>query len=164
MRIVSLFAAVLLLATVLLAGSNFQPMEVKTGLWQVTEISNISGLPPQMQGMMGQMSGGKARPISYKTCVKAKDLNSNPWANGSQEKCTWTVLNSSASDMEVKGTSCEAGKEQGMQTDVNLKIHAVDSENVKGTADGTAVGNGMNVKLHNTYSGKWVSATCPTGE
>ena len=90
MRNVSFFAAVLLWATVLLAGSNFQPLKVKTGLWQVTEISNLSGLPPEMLRMMGQTPG--PRTITYKSCVTAKDLNSNPWAKGAEEKCTWTVL------------------------------------------------------------------------
>ena len=163
MRNLALFAAVLLCAAVLLAaGSDFQPMKVKTGLWQVNEISNVSGLPPEMERMMG-MTSGKPRTINFQSCVTEKDLTSNPWANGQDEKCTWTLVNSSASDMEVKGTSCDAGKEQGMKTDVDLKVHALDAENVRGTTDGTSVGNGMNVQLHNTFTGKWVSASCPAG-
>ena len=145
----SFFAAVLLWATVLSAQSNFQPLKVNTGLWKVTENVNVSGMPP--------------RTITYKSCVTAADLNSNPWANGSDDKCTWTVLNSSASDMEVKGTSCDAGKDQGMNTEVDIKIHAVDAENVTAVADGTAVGNGVTLKLHNTFTGNWENASCPAG-
>ncbi len=158
MRKRSLLAAVLLSATVLYAGSNSQPLQVKTGLWQVTENLNYSGLPPEMQRMMGQ-----GRPITYKSCVRAKDLNSNPFESGSDEHCKWTVLNSSATDMDVKGTGCRLGANEGMDANVNLKIHIVDPGTVTATADGTAVGNGMNVSMHNAYTGKWISATCPAG-
>ena len=33
---------------------------------------------------------GKRKTHSYTSCVKPEDLKSNPWQEGSKEKCTWT--------------------------------------------------------------------------
>lgn len=148
MRSKFLLGAMILAATFLFAGSDFQPLNVKPGLWQVTANNNLTGTP---------------HTVSYKKCVTAKDLNSNPWANGPDEKCVWTVVKSTASDMEVHGAACEAGKEYGLDTNVDLKIHAVDSGNVKASMEGTSKGNGQNMNFSGTYTGKWVGASCPAG-
>ena len=135
-------------ASVVFAADNYQPMNVKTGLWEVRHTNNL---------------GGSQHTSSYKTCVTAKDLQSNPWGKGPEEKCDWTVIKSTSSDMEVHGTSCEAGKEFGMQTEVSLKIHAVDQSNVKATMQGTSTGNGQTMPFGGTFTGKWVSPSCPAG-
>jgi len=152
-------------------------LNVKTGLWQVTEISTTSGVPalpadmkarldkmtPEQRAKMeAAMKGmlGTPRTINYKTCVTKDDLDKGAFT-GPDEKCSWTIVNSSPTDMEVRGTACEAGKNEGMKTDVTMKIHAIDSENVKGAVQGSATGNGNTVRIDNTYTGKWLSATCP---
>ena len=129
----------------LFAGNSNQPLNVKPGQWHVTGTS--------------QMMGNTMK-VNYNTCVTAKDLNSNPWANGSDEKCTWTLLTSTASDLEVKGTNCELGKEYGMTTNIDLKYHAVDTENVKASLEGRSTGNGQTVNVNGTYTGKWMGASC----
>ena len=55
-------------AVVLLAADKVQPLNVKTGLWQMTQTITWTGLPPQMAAMMKN-----ARPVNYKSCVKEKD-------------------------------------------------------------------------------------------
>ena len=82
-----LFGVVLLWATVLFAGSTFQPLDVKAGLWQVTETSTVSGLPPvtpdmqsrmdkmtpeqraRMEDMMKSRFGGTPKTTRYQKCV-----------------------------------------------------------------------------------------------
>lgn len=147
MRTKSLVTLGLVSATLLFA-ADYQPLKVQTGLWQVTASNNLTGTP---------------HTVSYKKCITAKDLNTNPWANGPDEKCNWTVVNSNASDMEVRGAACEAGKEFGMDTDVDLKIHAVDSGNVKASMVGTSKGNGKSMNFSGTYTGKWIGSSCPPG-
>jgi hypothetical protein len=151
-------AAVLCLAASLAysAAGNVQPLNVKTGLWQMNQTMTWTGLPPQLAAAMKN-----GRTLNYKSCVKAKDLNSNPFADGSGQKCTWTVLNSTGTDMEVKGTSCDMGKEYGMTSEVHGKIHVVDSENGTGTFDIALTGNGQTMNGHASYTGKWMSARCP---
>jgi Protein of unknown function (DUF3617) len=161
----TLFVAVIcLVASVFLAATGaFTPLDVKTGLWEVTSTTKVdaTGLPPQMAQIVAMMNA--APPHTWKSCVTPKQLNTNPWANGSDEKCTWTVLNSTATDMEVKGTSCMMGRNQGMNSEGTIKIHALDSEHVQATLDGTLTGNGFTAKEHATMTGKWLGATCPAG-
>ncbi len=171
-------AVIGLLASVVLAQTaRFQSMNVKTGLWQVTTTTTMTGVPPDLQAKLAQMTpeqraqaeaiiktrfGGTPNTRTYKKCVTKEDVEKDPFS-GRNEKCNWTVLNSSSSGMELRGTVCDAGKEQGMETDVDLKIRAVDSENVEATLKGTATGNGMTMTVNGTYTGKWLGATCPAG-
>jgi len=176
------FAALLLSPLLLLAADNYTPLNVKAGLWQVSSTHTASGLPPitpDMQARLAQMTpeqrarieemmksrfGGTPQTTTYKKCVTTKNLNTNPWANGSDEKCSWTVRNSTSTDMEVQGSSCAAGKDQGMKTDVNIKFHVVDPENVKASMQGTSTGNGHTVNISGTYTGKWIGATCSASD
>jgi hypothetical protein len=137
------FAFLLLPATILLA-ATVQPLNVNTGLWQVTGTNNVAG---------------SDHPINYKKCVSEKQLG-EPWVNGPDEKCTWTVVNSTGTDMEVNGKSCEAGKQYGMETNIDLKLHVVDSENVNATMQGTMTGNGQTMNMNGKLKAKWLGAKC----
>ncbi|HEV2385642.1 MAG TPA: DUF3617 family protein [Candidatus Acidoferrales bacterium] len=151
-------AVIALVATVVFAATEkLQPLKVKTGLWQMTETLTWKGLPPQMAAMMNS-----AHPTrTYKSCVTAKDLNTNPWAEGSGDNCTWTVLNSNGTDMEVRGTSCDLGKNYDMTAELHGTVHVVDSEHGTGSMAVTVTGNGQTMNGHASYTGKWVGATCP---
>jgi hypothetical protein len=140
-----------LIAPAAAIGADYQPLNVKPGQWQVTETYTVTGLPSGMSN--------RPQTITYKSCVTIKDLTTNPFSDP-ESKCTWKVLNSSGSDMEVKGTSCALGRNEGMKADVHLKLHAVDSEHVKGSGDWTANGEGMNFTGNATGNGKWLGATC----
>jgi hypothetical protein len=99
------------------------------------------------------------RTISYKNCVTSKDLATNPFGDP-KEKCSWSVVNSTGTDMEVRGTSCEIDREQGIAANVVLNLHVVDSEHVNGSGGWTANGNGLSMSGKATGSGKWIAATC----
>lgn len=135
---------------------NVPPLDVKTGLWQITKTTTWTGLPPRYASAMKN-----GLPVKYNSCVKAKDLSTNPWTNGAEEKCVWTVLNSTGTDLEVKGSSCNFGKEYGMTAEVHGKLHVVDPEDGTGSFQITLTGNGQTMNGNSLYSGKWVAATCP---
>jgi Protein of unknown function (DUF3617) len=141
----TLFIVAIFTATVLLAGDNYQPLNVKPGLWHVAGTNQFMG---------------NSMKTDYKKCITAKDLNSNPWVNGPDQNCTWTVVTSTGTDMEIKGTSCDLGKDYGMTTNVNLKLHAVDSENVKALMQGSSTGNGQTMNVSGTFAGKWMGSSC----
>jgi hypothetical protein len=151
-------AVMCLAASLATAAGDVHPLNAKTGIWQMTEVVTWTGLPPQYAAAM--KSG---QPIKYKSCVKEQDLNGNPWANGSGEKCTWTVLKSTGTDMEVQGKSCDMGKDFGMTADVHGTIHVSDPENGNGSFSIVLTGNGQTMNGHASYTGKWASATCPAG-
>jgi|SRR5579875_774045 len=136
--------------------ANIQPLKVKTGLWQMTEKVTWTGLPPQYAALLQN-----AVREHYKSCVKATDLIKNPWANGSGQRCTWTVLHSNGTDMEVQGSCRSENKGDDGSMQMQGKIHVVDSEHGTGSTDVTLTWNGMTAKGHATYTGKWIAATCP---
>lgn len=141
----------------LAAAANIQPLKVKTGLWQMTQTVTWTGLPPQYAAALTN-----GVPHQYKSCVKQTDLLKNPWADGSGQKCSWTVLKSNGTDMEVQGT-CAPGNADGISMQMRGKIHAIDSENGTGSVDAILTMNGMTAKGHASYTGKWIGATCPAG-
>jgi len=135
---------------------SVQPLKASTGLWQMTVTTTWTGLPPEMANMM---ANGRTR--SYTSCVKPEDLRSNPWGRGDREQCTWTVLASTETDMDLKGTSCNIGM-QGMTADILGKIHLSDEKNGTGSFDVSLSSHGQTAMGHASYTGKWVSSTCPT--
>jgi hypothetical protein len=162
MRKMILFGGVVLCATVLLAATGLIPLKAKTGLWQMTEKVKWTGIPPELPPpIAAAMNDG--RTINYKSCVKPKDLSTNPWSNGSRDNCHWTAVSSTGTDMEVKGTGCDMGKDYNMTANIDGKIHVLDPEHGTGTFDITLTGNGMTMHGHADYTGKWVAPSCPAG-
>ena len=157
MRRILAWAVLCLAASAALAAAEkIQPLNAKTGLWQMTQTVKWNGLPPQMQQMMQSVKPT----TTYKSCVRPKDLSSNPWTNGSGDGCHWTALNSNGTDMELQGKSCDMGKDWGMTADVDGKIHLLDSEHGTGSFHITMTGNGQTMRGHADYTGKWIGATC----
>jgi len=146
MRKMILLGAVLASATILLADSSMQPLNVKPGLWEVTMSMTINGM------------GMPPRTNVYKSCLKKEDLNKYPFADP-DKKCTYTVVSSTGSTMEARGT-CAPGSE-GAKIDFKLRLDAIDTENVKGTGQMTM--SGPDGSMNGTYAAtsKWLSATCP---
>jgi len=152
-------------AVVLFAGDQ-QPLNVKPGTWQLQYVIKYSGLPPQYQSMMDQLTDQQKAAMGLPTqkahhiCVKQKDLN-KPWSAGDND-CRWTVVKSTSSEIDAHGTSCRSGSNgQSSDMDLMIQIHAVDSENVHATFHGTATLEGGNkATVDGTYVGKWLSSTC----
>lgn len=149
--------ALVLVGTAIAAAvaATIHRLNVKTGAWQLTVTTTWTGLPPQLNA---EMANGRAH--SYQACVRPEDLRTNPWSEGSDEKCKWTVLRSTGTDMEVRGTSCGIGSEYGMTAEVHGRIHVLDSEDGTGSFDITMTGNGQTVSGHAAYTGKWVGPSC----
>src|ERR1700761_9535187 len=74
---------------------KLQPLNAATGLWQITQNMTWDSLPPPMAAVLR----GMPKTRTYQSCITAQDLSSNPFANGSNDGCTWTVLSSSTTDM-----------------------------------------------------------------
>lgn len=155
-KVIALAALCLAVSFVITAQEAMRPLNAKTGLWQMTATTTWTGVPPQYAAVL--KSG---QPRNYKSCVKTKDLSSNPFAEGTHDTCHWTVLKSTGTDMEVKGTSCDMGKEAGMTAELHGTIHVSDSEDGTGLFDVTLTGQGQTMKGRASYTGKWLSATCP---
>ena len=146
-------SVICLTASLATAAGDVQPLNVKTGLWQMTEVVTWTGLPPQYAAMMRN-----AQPMKYQSCVKEKDLSTNPWAN-KKDKCAWTTLKSSSTDMEIEAKSCQMANFG--TADFHGTIHASDSENGTGSMSIVMTANGQTMNGHVAIVGKWVAASCP---
>jgi Protein of unknown function (DUF3617) len=149
MRKMIVLCVVLASATILLADSSVQPLNIKPGLWEVTMnvTVNGAGAPP-----------GVPPRRTYRSCLKKEDLNKYPFVDP-DKKCTYTVLSSSGSTMEARGT-CAPGSD-GTKVDFKLRLDAVDSENVKGTGQMTLSAPAGSLSGNYAGSAKWLGATCP---
>jgi hypothetical protein len=135
---------VCLAAIGLVAANNVQPLNVKTGLWQVTMTTTIQGM-------------GTPRTHTYKSCVTKENLNQYPFADP-DNSCNYQVQSSTGSHMDVSG-SCVP--KEGGKADFKITLDATDSENVQGTGQLTLAG--PDGAMHGDYSGKgkWIGASCP---
>jgi len=157
-------ACCLTICAVALFGGEQQRLKVKTGLWQIDQTMSYSGLPPQMQAMIDRLTPeqqaamGIHGKLTRNSCVTEKNLNT-AWAEGDQS-CKWTIVKSTDTDLEVNGTSCKMGMNEGWKSGVLYKLHALDPEHLQGSMHGTATGAGVDATLDGTYKAKWIAETC----
>lgn len=176
MRKAILIGAVLLLAMVASVSGNVNPLNLKPGLWQTTMTYTIKGtppMPPDMEARLAQMTpeqrakyeamlknqyGGTPKTNTWKSCVKKEDLNKYPFEDP-RKKCTYTVLSSTGSKMDVSGT-CTPGND-GYEYGFKVQLETADSEHAKGTGQLT-ISKGSQI-MTGDYRGssQWLGATCP---
>lgn len=144
MRKMILLLAILLPATLLLAQGDAKRFEIKTGQWQVNMTTTVNGM-------------GTPHTSTYKSCIKKEDLGKYPFTDP-DNKCIYKVVSSTGKTMEAHG-SCEPGNEGG-KVDFDLRLDALDSENVKGTGDMTMSFNGQTMSGKYAATAKWLNATC----
>lgn len=169
MRNLILWALVCLSASIIFAAGKFQPLNVKTGTWQTTWVTTLSGAPPipqemldrmtpeqraRFDAMMKNMKSGTPRTRSAKTCLTRDQLEKDPF-NESKD-CTETVLSSTGSKMEIE----EVCTEENSKSDSKIRIEATDSENVKGWMQSTVTGSGRTMSVNGTFTSKWIGAAC----
>lgn len=143
MRNVILLAAISCVATGVFA-ADLQPLNVKTGLWQVTTTTTIQGM-------------GTPLTQTYKSCVT--DTNKYPFPDRDNE-CQYKVQTSTSSHMEVSGDCTYEG---GQKANFNIQLTVIDAEDVNGSGQATIAGPQANMHGQYTGKGKWLSASCPAG-
>jgi hypothetical protein len=139
-----ILSGVVVLSATTLVAASLDPLNIRTGLWQVTMTSKINELPAPNTS-------------TYESCVRKEDLGKYPFTDP-EANCTWNVVSSTGSKMEANGTCMPEGMGK---VGFSMRLEAVDSENVKGTGQLTA--NGPAGTMKGSYSGaaKWIGATCP---
>jgi hypothetical protein len=153
--------------------AQLQPLNVKTGQWQVTLTSSVNAtLPPEAQAALARLPpaqqealrsrfGGGPQTRTYPKCLKQTDLANGAFQDPNQT-CNWTTVMSSPNDMQLRGTMCRANGRDDMTGDVTVTIHAIDSENATGSVQFNAAGRGTNIASNSTFTSKWVGAACTT--
>lgn len=171
MRKLALLCAIGLGAALILAASgNYQPLKVKTGLWETTWSSEVSGRPPipadmlqnmtpeqraKLEAAMGKMASQAPEGRTNKSCLTKEKLEKDPFKQDNKS-CTQTVLASTGSKMQIHEV---CGNEYG-KMDMIVDIEATDSEHVKGTVKSNTSGGGNSMNVNGTFNSKWLGAAC----
>lgn len=156
--------------------ADLVPMDIKTGQWESTVTTQITGMPQQarqmpqltpeqlakippeqrakIEAMMAQMSGAP-RSTTSKYCAKKEDLTRVPVNN--QPNCKTNVLSSSSSKQVIQ-VDCDRG---GQKQSGTMTIEALSPESMKFTVvasggDGKAAGMSMNI----SGTSKWLGPVC----
>ena len=155
---------------VAMAGDKVQPLNIKTGLWQMTMTTAVSGRLPMPADILARMSpeqraryeaamnkraSAPPKTRTYNSCVTKEQLNKDPFSE-EKKSCTRTVLKSTGSKMEIREV-CEG---DGVKNDITIQIEALKSENVKGSSHVTAAGGDKTMNVNAGFTGKWIGAVC----
>ena len=155
------------------AADNVVPLNVKEGLWEVTVVHAMSGIPnssmanippdalakmtPDQRARVEAMMGGKPTTDVRKECVTKEKLEKNSAFSNNRGECTRTVINSTGRKLEVK-FHCE---EKQSVSDGNVVMEALGSDNVKGTMHMVAnTGSGHNMTMDLTITSKYLGQDC----
>ena len=148
---------------------TYQPLKVKTGLWEKVETYKISGNLPVPEGVLDTLtpeqrarfearvnasSSANSKVERNRYCVTSKDLE-KPF-NFDNKKCTWTIRESTSA--RAKGSvSCN---ESGMKMTGSGDFEALDQEHIRGTAHLVSTGNGNKMTTDVTFASKWLKPAC----
>jgi uncharacterized protein DUF3617 len=145
------------------------PFAIKTGTWETTTTTQMSGgpqippevlqrMPPEQRAKMEErMKAMQGKPNTTRHCVTEEDLKKAFNIGDQRPNCTRTVLSASSNKQDVK---VECSSDRAKTTGI-IHIESAGNELVKGTMDMTTTGAGnQEMKINSTFVSKWVGADC----
>jgi hypothetical protein len=153
------------------AADRFQPLNVKTGLWENTTFITTNGQIPvssdilakltpeqraRVEARMNAQSAQKTKTRTDQNCLTQEDLNQGTLFNKDNKECTQKILNSSSTTLEVQ-VDC---RHDTMTSQMLLSLQAISPELVKGTATTKITSEGHTMTSKNDLSARWLSASC----
>lgn len=164
-------AVICMCAVVVLAQEKLQPLNVKLGLWETTWTRTTSGempipdellsrLTPEQRAKMEERMKARAaqstKTTTNKECLTKEKLDKELAFGDDRKECTRTVVTSTSSKAEFR-MQCAEGDVKGNGT---FLVEAVSTENVKGSVNIVASGNGHNMNSSGTFTAKWIGPDC----
>ncbi len=153
------------------SGQKFQPLNIKTGLWETTRTIKTAGELPipagtlekltpeqraRLQERMSANSAAHSNTTTDKHCVTKAELEERKLGVSASKECKPTVITSTSSVAKGKLT-CEI---EDMKGNATFEAEALDSEHVKGSAHGNMSGNGHTLNFDASFSSKWLGSSC----
>lgn len=144
-------------------------LNVKTGLWEITSLTETHGMPPLPKELLNQLTPEQRSKMEAeikaeqkkgadkdtdRECVTQKDLE-QPFESANTKECTQTIVKSSRTAQEVH-IACTGG----IPGSGVFKVSAPNPETMSGTLD-LKLGEGadaMTVKAR--LQGRWLSSDC----
>jgi len=156
-----------LVLTALPLAAHAEALEIKTGAWEVTENTAMSGMPipkealdkmPAEQRARVEASmharAGSGKPHTIRSCVTQQDLDRGQLMRSEEPNCKCKVITQNARHLEMEEVCTGPEPSQA-----HFKFDATSNERYTGSIDMTR-GDG---KVHVDMSGHWVGATCTKG-
>jgi hypothetical protein len=155
------------------AAEGIKPLDVRLGLWEVTNTVQTSGMPPvsippeamanmtpeqraRVEQMMKDRGSGAPKTTTQKSCMTREKMNRQQMFNEEQSSCTHTVVTSSSSKLEMR-IQCGA---EGTKTNGTLRVEALNSENVKGSMQMVSSGGDRTMNMSSNFTAKWLGPNC----
>jgi len=148
--------------------SNAEGFDIKTGAWEVTSATAMSGMPipkdaldkmppaqrAKMEAVMAARAG-KTNSRTSTTCVTKQDLDRGRLMKSDDAKCTRKVIAQTAVRYEMEETC--TGPDPST---THAKFNAKSAESYTAVID-RMQGQGGEVRVE--MSGRWLGATCKKG-
>ena len=152
----------------MVAGAAEQ-LDIKTGLWEITSVMQISGVPPLSKELLDQMTPEQRRKMEAdfkaqaaqgpqvdtdRECITQQDLE-QPFESADAEDCKSTIVKTSRTTQEVR-LAC-TGDHQGSGL---FKVTTSSRDTMNATLD-LKMGAGANtMTIKGTMQGRWLSEDC----
>jgi hypothetical protein len=164
-------AVIILWSFAIWAADKVQPLDIKTGLWEITTTNLMSGMPPippealarmtpeqraRMEESMKATMSGNPKTTTRKDCVTKEKLNKDYLFGEERKQCTRTVITASSSKTEMK-MQCQ---EENMKMDGALRMEALGSEHVKGTMKMVTTGGGRTMNIDVDFNARYLGPVC----
>lgn len=146
-------------------------LDVKTGLWETTIVSETSGRPPippellakltpeqrarMEERMKANQAGGPSTHIS-KSCITQEKLSKALTLGADTGSCSRRIISSSPNKQEYQ-FDCAQGDRKQTGT---VRIEATSRESIQGSVEFTFSGNGNTMTSKSKLTGKWISSDC----
>lgn len=147
--------------------SHAETLDIKTGAWEVTISTAMSGMPipkeamakmspEQRAGMEASMraQAGQGKPHTSRSCVTREDLDRGQLGHSDQPNCKRKVITQNAGHLEMEEVC--TGPEPSKS---HFKFDATSNERYTGSIDMIRGDS----KVHIDLSGRWLSAICTKG-
>jgi hypothetical protein len=156
------------------AADKIVPPNIKTGLWEMTETHNMTGMPAmptippdtlakmtpeqraQFEAHMKNSFGGGPKTTTRKYCVTKEKLEKDMVFGENRPECTRTILSSSSTMTEVK-VHCQ---EKEVSSDGTFKFEAMSNESVKGTMRMVMTTHDRPMHMDFDFTSKYLGAAC----
>jgi Protein of unknown function (DUF3617) len=143
-----------------------EPLDVKTGLWEITITSEMSGMLPidmskatpeekaRFETAMKSVQARGPRTHVHKSCMTKEKVEREPFQEKEKGSCTRTVISSTRTLWRAK-RMCSDPKIVD-----ESKIEALSRERIKGTFQVNESENKHATVIHVSIAGKWLGSDC----
>ncbi len=161
------------LSAAALAADKVQPLNIKTGLWEVTTTAISSGEMPIPAGLLEKLTSEQRARVEERTkarssdaqkvtqrkyCLTLEQLKKGATFGQDGRSCSHTILASTGNKVRIQ-IECA----QGQQGEINqtLQIEAKDPEQVTGSV-GPMVDDDRPQAWSSIFTARWIAPTCST--